>query len=50
MFPSARCDYGMAAAPTHQTVNFCVYPPSKPGAQDTLARFVSVVTETEDTA
>lgn len=35
---------------TDHTVNFCVYPPSKPGTQDTLAWFISVVTVTEDTA
>lgn len=35
---------------TDHTVNFCVYPPSKPGTQDTLAWFISVVTFTEDTA
>lgn len=27
----------MALLLTHHTVNFCVYPPSKPGRQDTLA-------------
>lgn len=35
---------------TDHTVNFCVYPPSKPGTQDTLAWFISVVTVTKDTA
>lgn len=35
---------------TDHTVNFCVYPPSKPGTQDTLAWFISVVMMTEDTA
>lgn len=35
---------------TDQTVNFWVYPPSNPGTQETLAWFISVVTDTEDTA